>query len=502
MHGLMPQKSDALVFGRPIGARPEALRGILRRLKRHWWASTLFVRFSVITLLVLFPATIWLGNWVNHRIAAGVLRGAAGPTALYLRHLIEPRVQSFAEPSARFLSREDEASLKALLVDRAFRQQVVSMKVWAPDGTVIFSSDPSLVGHSYRPAPLEGALAGNITIAMSSLDEDDGEYERAIGQSLFEIFVPLYRTSGEDIIAAAEFYVSGQRLVEETAQAACHAWMVVVAIMIALGVVLLAIVSQESRIVIKQRSALKHRAYQRQRLLRRNQGLLERINHAQRQISRIDDRARQRLGADLHDGPIQLISYATMRLGDVRESVPPAERSTVDEICKVASAAAADLRMISGELILPYGAGRDIGSVLRSVITRHEARTRSTVAFTLTGRLVPLPDEVIRYAARIVQEALTNAVKHAGGRGQAVDANLTNRELVLVISDEGPGITASEPLGPADRLQEPCKVEGLGLAGIQARAEALGGVLVVTNRETGGARLTCTLSLRASPEVL
>ncbi len=494
----MVQRSDALTGMGPIGFRSGAFRGVFRRLRRRWWASTLVFRVSAIGLVVLLPATVWLGDWVNHRIAAGVLRGAAGPTALYLGRIVEPRIQSLARSPGHALSEEDGAALRALLEDRAFHEQVVSMKIWAPDGTILFSSDPSLIGQSYHPDPLARASTGDITISANSLDDDDHDYERAIGQSLFEIFVPLHQTAGAEIIAVAEFYVGGRRLEEETGLAARHAWMVVVALMVALGLALLLVVDQESRIVIRQRTALKRRASESQRLMRQNQHLLERMNHAQRQISRIDDRGRQRLGADLHDGPIQLFSYVLMRLGDIREGIAPARRQAIDEVGRVASEAIADLRLISGELILPLDAGADLGSVLRSVIARHEERTHTSVAFALEGLATPLPDDLIRYAARIVQEALTNAVKHAGGLGQSVEVSVAGDRVLLTVSDRGPGFSVGDATTRDGARRNARDCEGLGLAGIRARAEALGGSLSLTSTLGRGARLRCVLPLRGA----
>jgi signal transduction histidine kinase len=79
---------------------------------------------------------------------------------------------------------------------------------------------------------------------------------------------------------------------------------------------------------------------------------------------------------------------------------------------------------------------------------------------------------------RLVQEGLTNASKHAGCKGQFVMLQ-TDPQIILEISDTGPGIA----------LRTGTLVSGLGLRGMQARVEALGGVLIIRNRIEGGTQL-------------
>jgi signal transduction histidine kinase len=97
------------------------------------------------------------------------------------------------------------------------------------------------------------------------------------------------------------------------------------------------------------------------------------------------------------------------------------------------------------------------------------------------GDTRPLPAEVDRAAYRIVQEALTNVRRHAGGAASArVIIEYEDGALAVRVTDDGPG-TAS------------VNEAGNGIAGMRARAEALGGTLVAAPLDGGGFEVSARL---------
>jgi two-component system sensor histidine kinase UhpB len=86
---------------------------------------------------------------------------------------------------------------------------------------------------------------------------------------------------------------------------------------------------------------------------------------------------------------------------------------------------------------------------------------------------------------RIFQEALTNIAKHAGATRVMVRLQRLRHHICLKISDNGAGI------GPNDRN----KPQSFGLRGMQERAEALGGTLIVANAPGGGTTVTIKIRL-------
>ncbi len=95
---------------------------------------------------------------------------------------------------------------------------------------------------------------------------------------------------------------------------------------------------------------------------------------------------------------------------------------------------------------------------------------------------VPLPAAVDQAAYRIIQEALTNVVRHADGAGASVLIRHSASGILLVVTDAGP--PSSEPV-----------MEGGGILGMRERAQAVGGALTVERTPTGGVRVTADLPL-------
>ena len=95
----------------------------------------------------------------------------------------------------------------------------------------------------------------------------------------------------------------------------------------------------------------------------------------------------------------------------------------------------------------------------------------------------PIPTGVQLTAYRLVQEALTNTLKHGGtGAHAAVRLHRRNRQLHIEVDDDGAGINAEVP-----------DTVGGGLAGMRERVHAFGGQVQTGPRERGGWQVTATL---------
>ncbi|MFD7840398.1 sensor histidine kinase [Streptomyces sp. NPDC059761] len=105
-----------------------------------------------------------------------------------------------------------------------------------------------------------------------------------------------------------------------------------------------------------------------------------------------------------------------------------------------------------------------------------------------SGERRPLPGDIELAAFRIVQEALTNVVRHAHADGCRVEIAYGRDELALEITDDGRGLPEGAAPGP-----------GFGLTGMRERASLLNGRFEAGARDGGGFRVTATLPL-AQPE--
>jgi signal transduction histidine kinase len=110
------------------------------------------------------------------------------------------------------------------------------------------------------------------------------------------------------------------------------------------------------------------------------------------------------------------------------------------------------------------------------------ARAGLEVHTDIHGDPRPLPAGLDRAAFRIIQESLTNVVRHANASSATVRLQYGEHTLVLQIDDDGRSLT-----GPPN--------EGNGIDGMRERATALGGTLTAVRTPTGGLRIVATLPL-------
>jgi signal transduction histidine kinase len=111
------------------------------------------------------------------------------------------------------------------------------------------------------------------------------------------------------------------------------------------------------------------------------------------------------------------------------------------------------------------------------------ARARSagfTVSVAAEGTVRPLPAGVDAAAYRIIQEALTNAVRHSGGHAASVLLRYSGSDLVIEVTDDGGAAVAAKPRVAGS---------GNGLAGMAERARALGGTVDAGLQPGGGFRV-------------
>jgi signal transduction histidine kinase len=175
---------------------------------------------------------------------------------------------------------------------------------------------------------------------------------------------------------------------------------------------------------------------------------------------------RERIAREMHDVLAHRISLLAVHAGalEVRRDAPAAERDAAGVIRRCAHDALEDLRQVIGMLREQPEADRPqptLGDVPALVEQSREAGT--AVELDLAGG--PVPDRVGRHAYRIVQEALTNARKHAPGSPVRV--------AVRGRADEGLVVEVGNALVPGGTLPG----AGAGLVGLRERVQLAGGRL-------------------------
>ncbi|MFF0744702.1 sensor histidine kinase [Streptomyces sp. NPDC004111] len=201
---------------------------------------------------------------------------------------------------------------------------------------------------------------------------------------------------------------------------------------------------------------------------------------------------RLRMARELHDVLAHSISVinvqASMGLA-LLDSDPEQARTALTTIKSASKEALGEVRQVLDSLRTPGDAPRAPAPGLDRLpeLVEQAAAAGLTVTTESTGKVRRLPPGADLAAFRIVQEALTNVVRHSGSRTADVTVAHTAEGLRLRIDDAGPA-TGGDAGG-----------SGNGLAGMRERAAALGGTIEAGPRPDGGFRVEAELPLTGAP---
>ena len=201
---------------------------------------------------------------------------------------------------------------------------------------------------------------------------------------------------------------------------------------------------------------------------------------------------RGRLARELHDVVGHNVSVMIIQAGAARKMLdldPGQAREALLAVEAGGRAAMTELRQVIGVLTVDTDGAELAPQPGLRQLPDLAARVRDTgvpVTLTLDGTFESLPAGLELAAYRVVQEALTNAVKHAAGAAVDIKVSGTSDELRVEITDTG-GTSAPVAAG-----------SGLGLAGLRDRVAAYGGTLTAGRRPTGGFRVIAVTPLQAS----
>ncbi len=455
---------------------------------------SLFQRFSIIGFIIMVLGTLGIGWWLGEQIKGGVIRESASTSALYTDSFIAPNLQELSNSTT--LTAQHIWTLNHLLSQTDLGRQIVTFKVWDRNGRIIFSSNADLIGRVFPvDDDLLSAWQGNIAANISNLQGEENVDERRLYTRLLQVYSPVRLNSTGQIIAVAEFYQKVDALQADILNAQWHTWLAVGAAMLLIYLALVGFVRGTSNTIGRQKIELTEQVARLSELLVQNGELRERAQRATANAAAVNERFLRRISAELHDGPVQELGAALLRMdrviGQDGAGETPVSKTIYQEQLPAIQVslqnAIREVRALASGLGLPELDGLGLDEVLRRAVHAHERRTGTKVKLTTAD----LPDQaelsVKITAYRIVQEALTNAFRHAGGAGQEVNASCAAGRIQIEVSDRGPGFDAHQSVDWEKHL---------GLAGMRERVESLGGAFAVESRIGGGTRVTASLALK------
>jgi signal transduction histidine kinase len=201
---------------------------------------------------------------------------------------------------------------------------------------------------------------------------------------------------------------------------------------------------------------------------------------------RAADAARRRIAGDLHDGVAQSLAHLRMELELLARHAEEGAGDEPARLARVAGSALQDLRATIAGLRRPLDGG------LATLVEDHLTELDSASGPRLSLQAGPLPDldpERTDDVLRVVQEAVSNALRHARAAYVTVSLTSDRDEVVVQVEDDGIGLQA-HTVRPGN---------GVGIRSMRERAERLGGSIDVTSDAGEGTTVHLRFPVERSP---
>jgi two-component system NarL family sensor kinase len=321
----------------------------------------------------------------------------------------------------------DQAALDRL--DRVVRSRVlgdpvVRVKIWTPDGRVVYADDKRLIGERFELDDEDKAVLANggVDSGLSDLSAPENRFEPR-GHDLLEVYVPIRGPGGQPLL-----YESYRRFSSITASGRRIASAILPALLG--GLLLLEI----ANLLLARWFAERLRRGDRERA-----ALLRRALDA-------SDLERRRLAADLHDGVVQDLTAVSLSVSAAsRKLAGVADAKTVAELSDSAESArqsVGTLRSMLIEVYPPNLAALGLPAALRDLVDQVVARGLD-VDLEIDDDLSASPGaEALLF--RTVQEGLRNVATHAAAENVSVCVARDGNQAWAEVSDDGCGFDPDE----------------------------------------------------------
>jgi signal transduction histidine kinase len=209
---------------------------------------------------------------------------------------------------------------------------------------------------------------------------------------------------------------------------------------------------------------------------------LEALNHQLRRLSTSmiasQDQERRRIARELHDSLGQELSVAKMTTDGIRQLSPDSKDEAAAQVSTMIDHALQQVRSISHLLHPPLLDEAGLASALTSYVEGFTKRSGIDTTIDIQPPdLARLNLDLETTLFRIVQEALTNVLRHWQAHKAGVSLAMADGQISLKILDDGKGI--------GHAMDPSFNTVGVGLGGMRQRAREFGGELRVSNGAPG-----------------
>ena len=415
-------------------------------------AMTRYVAIGLATIALISVVGIWL----FHRAGdAEAIRDAKDQTRIAAEGSVEPVLSDgLLQGKARAIA----------AVDRVIQERVLSrpdnaiarVKIWDSTGRIVYSDEPALIGKRYPFGSEERSAfeSGHVTAEVSDLSKPENRFERGMG-NLVEVYLPI-RTPGGKRVLYETYYRSS--FISDRASRIFRQF---APVMIG-ALILLALIQLPLAWLLAQR--VQRGQDERERLLRR--------------AIDASELERRRIARDLHDGVVQDLAAVSYSLAAAAESAPEPYDRDLRAAAAETRHGIGQLRTLLVEIYPPELQRAGLAAALADLLGTAGGRGLET-SLDVDPELRLEPDTEALFF-RVAQEAVRNAVKHAGAESLSVQVAATDSGALLVVEDDGQGF---DPGAAGDE----------GHFGLQMLADLVRdaeGELEVESSPGGGVRVT------------
>jgi two-component system NarL family sensor kinase len=371
---------------------------------------------AVVLLLVSL-----LGVVVVRRIAEReAVNGATQLTDQLARSVVMPAlvdglITGDPAATARF-----DAVVRAQVLGPTFTR----VKVWSPQGQILYSDEPALVGETFQLGEEERAvLSAPATVAeVSDLSRPENRFERGQGR-LLEVYRPVWTPTGRPLLF--ETYTRYSTVTARTGDLWRGFGGIVVSSLMLFVVLLLPLLW-----------ALLDR-------LRAAQGQREQL--LQHALDASEDE-RRRIAADLHDGVVQELVATSLVVAAAAAQDQSGTEAAREQAGRLRDAAAAvraavgGLRTLLVDIYPPNLQSAGLAAALTDLGEGLLGRGVAVAVEVDPAAAAGLTDDTQRLIYRVARECLRNTAKHARAASARVSVSRNGERVVLEVSDDGVGL--------------------------------------------------------------
>ncbi len=448
----------------------------VQRLWTTLGSLSLSVQFLIAASIIVFGLMTGVGFFAAAQVERAALNAAGAAGAVRMQSMIAPLVET-QNGSVQF-DQTFQSRVAALIGEGPKGQRIRNIKVWSADGRQLYPVDT----HAAEPVifdELSKALSGETIVSRTTIAKH--EYSEAeTAESLLEVYAPLITSAEGKVLLAGEIYEESLILEQQIAETRRTSMIGVVLLSVPMLSLLYIVVRRGARLIEQQRRTLRESLRNAIELSVENNRLRLLADNARIEAGKLNERILDQIGADLHDGSVQLLTLVKLRLSDLaspRPDVAPATREALNKILDLVSNVVDDVRNLSAGLVLPELEDTTVDEAVQLAAKRYlEITGRETMLLGSAGIDLRIPDlSICLY--RFVLEGLMNSYRHANSNTHMVRCSLRGGRLFVAVVDIG-----ERPVLPSKREVQRAR---LGKVSQKRRIRSFGGRMRYFPRKNG-----------------